>query len=312
MKKTLLPLVGAILIAGCCSAHRPKPVAVAVSPDGRNEIRLYVNPLAYDVRRDGVTVADYSEIGLKVNGQCLAQTVERAPKVSSVRVDGTEKTPFYKKDAIELTRNDTLVDFGKWAVRLTARDDGVAYRFETKFPKKIKVDCEKASLVLPEKSARAWANFTGGVGQEESTEVHGPAVQLKTEETKDKDWAGKKMIYLPFAYTAGGKYVTVTESDVLDYPIWNLQRDDVKAVGCAGGAKFDSFFARWPKKTFRAEGWGKAFRQLPSGGRWVWVDETEDYLVETAGKRTFPHRGTTESLSPGYGQRIFITSSRKA
>ena len=40
----------------------------AISPDGRNEIRLYARPLAYEVFRDGVTVAAKSEIGMTVDG----------------------------------------------------------------------------------------------------------------------------------------------------------------------------------------------------------------------------------------------------
>ena len=44
---------------------------VVSSPDGKNEIRLYANPLTYEVVREGVTVVAKSEIGLTVDGARL-------------------------------------------------------------------------------------------------------------------------------------------------------------------------------------------------------------------------------------------------
>ena len=64
---SLLAIVGCV----CCDSFDAEKNS-AVSPDGRNEIRLYSDPLAYEVVRDGVVVAARSEIGMKVNGNCLA------------------------------------------------------------------------------------------------------------------------------------------------------------------------------------------------------------------------------------------------
>ncbi len=61
--------------AGCSSIceREPSPVVTAVSPDGRNEIRLYEAPLSVEVLRDGVQVVGRSRIGLLVDGCHLAR-----------------------------------------------------------------------------------------------------------------------------------------------------------------------------------------------------------------------------------------------
>ena len=284
MKKLMMLAVAAAALAGCTSPEHvrtlTKPtdpndaIATATSPDGRNEIRLWWKPLRYEVRRDGVVVVAKSEIGMKVNGQCLYPNEEWNGggywSGASAR-SGIELTPVYKKSKIDLSANEVFVDFGDWRVRLAARNDGVAYRFETEKAGEITVDGEKAEVVIPDAKAKCWANRTSGFGQEESRPVSTTVGELKTVRDARSDWSGQKMIYLPFAYSVGGKCVAVTESDVRDYPIWNLVKEE------GGAAKFGSLFEGAPKKTQR-------------GGRWVRITEHEDYLVKTAGTRTFPWR----------------------
>ena len=301
MKKLMLFAVAAAVLGGCTSLDRTEPndaIATATSPDGRNEIRLWWKPLRYEVRRDGVVVVAKSEIGMKVNGQCLCpnETWNGGGFWSGAGArSGKELTPVYKKSEIDLSANEAFVDFGDWRVRLAARNDGVAYRFETEKAGEITVDCEKAEVVIPDAKAKCWANRTGGFGQEESRPVSTTVGELKTVDGGKGDWAGKKMIYLPFAYSVGGKYVAVTESDVRDYPVWNLARGDAGREGAPrtgevsdGAAKFGSRFEGAPKKTQRVGGWGS--EKLEKGGRWVKITEHEDWLVKTAGTRTFPWR----------------------
>ncbi|MBQ0032605.1 MAG: glycoside hydrolase family 97 catalytic domain-containing protein, partial [bacterium] len=267
---------GTLALAGCCFwGQGEKEQACAVSPDGRNEIRLWTNPLAYEVRRGGEVVVAKSEIGMKVDGKCLAPCAS-CPVRSEVRV-GTVETPVYKKDRIDLAANETFADFGDWGVRLAARNDGVAYRFETKRPGRIRVNCEKATVNVPDATARSCAYRTGGFGCEESVPTVGRIGDVRTE--------GKNMVYLPLTYSlSDDTTVAITDADVRDYPIWNLRRAE-------GGdcVRLESVFAGWPKKTHRAGDWdsGKA---IASGGRWVVVDEHADHLVETEGTRTFPWR----------------------
>jgi len=272
MKTTsLAATVAALVLAGCTLGRAFNPDEnAAVSPDGKNTIRLYSDPLAYEVVRDGVVVVARTEIGMKVDGACLREGAKPVAVVSR-RLGGSVPSPVYKKDKVCLAAGETFVDFGAWGVRLVARNDGVAYRFETKKPGRIRVDCEKAGLALPSMDVKCWGNQTGSFGCEETIPFSGKASSI--------DFS-KQMVYLPFAYEVGGKFVAVTESDVRDYPAWNF--------GAAKDGVLEATFERAPKKTQRVGGWGKEI--VEKGGRWVRVTEHEEFLALTAGARTFPWR----------------------
>ena len=251
-----------------------------LSPDSRNEIRLWLDPLSYEVKRDGVAVVEKSALALELAGRSLDGSGAAAEIVSGDYF-GLARSSVYKKSAVDLAGNWVFADFGDWGVRLVARDDGVAYRFETKMAGRVKVVGETAALAVPDPNARSWVNFTDRFGCEETVPEALAAKDIRTR------GAGRKMVYLPFVYATGGKAVAVTESDVYDYPVWNLVRaSGVKQVS------FNALFEPWPAKTVHVSnvgGW-KAFEESESGGRWVRVLRHENYLVETEGSRTFPWR----------------------
>lgn len=278
----LLAVVG----CDCCTCGK-SPKDVVVSPDGRNEIRLYSNPLSYEVRRDGVVVVAKTDIGMKVNDTCLGQA-GTWDSVTSSEDRPAEKlaTPVYKKSAIDLSRNTKFFNFGgKWGVELVARNDGVAYRFRTSMDGEIKVSCEKAPLTLPSKDTKCWANRSGSFGCEETVPVSVVASELKTTPPGKDNQTGTSHVYLPFGYSVGGKTVIVTESDVENYPIWNFTANGADSNGVV---RLESVFAQAPKATQRLAGWGE--KVVSEGGRWVKIVETEDFLVSCDGTRTFPWR----------------------
>ena len=250
-----------------------------ISPDFRNEIKLYLNPLAYEVKRDGVTVVEKSPLALDLANGSLDGKGKTATLLYG-EYFGRVKAGVYKKAEVDLTGNWVFADFGDWGVRIVARNDGVAYRFETKMDGKIKVVGETAALSMPDVNARCWANFTDRFGCEETVPEALAAKDVRTDNDK------KKMVYLPFSYSTSGKAVLVTESDVYDYPVLNLTRSK------KDGVSFDALFSPWPSKTVHVAnigGW-KVFKNLEKGGRWVRVREHENYLVETDGTRTYPWR----------------------
>ena len=152
---------GVLALAGCCFfGEGEKNVVTTVSPDGRNEIRLWTNPLAYEVTREGKTLVAKTEIGMKVDGKCLPTeldggVVKWTNRSPAIIVDA----PVYKKAKVDVTCNDTIVHFKGWDLHLVARNDGVAYRFETKLPGKVTVNCEKAGVALDD-STIAYVNFS--------------------------------------------------------------------------------------------------------------------------------------------------------
>ncbi len=277
MMKIIAAALSVALVSGCC-CRRDSAVSqvAAVSPDGKNEIRLWTSPLAYEVVREGVVVAAKTPIALKVNGESLKAAAKC--KVSAKELKGTLETPIYKKSQIDLAGRETLADFGTWAVRLVARNDGVAYRFETKMPGKIKVNGECAGLTIPEAAAPCSLNYGYRFGCEETIPLSCKASEIKTGAE-----AKRQYVYLPFVYAVGGKHVAVTESDVCDYPIWNLKRIDA-----ATGVAFASHLAQWPTECVNNS---KVAQSAGAKRERHWrVSAFADYLVETDGTRTFPWR----------------------
>ena len=240
----------------------------------RNEIRLYTNPMAYEVVRDGKVVAAKTTIGFTLDGVCQAKDAKLV-QVTEQKLAGKVDTPVYKKASVDLTANETYADFGAFGVRLVARKDGVAYRFETKKPGKI--GCERAAVTIPTKDARCWFNRTNGFGLEETVPESCKAGELKSE--------SGKMYYLPFLYAlADDNVVAVTESDVRNYPNWYF----AKAQATDAGVELVSTFETYPKATQRAGGWDAS--PVEKGGRWIKITEHADYLVDAPEARTLPWR----------------------
>ena len=250
-----------------------EPVAAAVSPDGRNEIRLYAEPLRYEVRRDRAVVVASTPVNLRFDGRELAARDARPLSVAAHASAGTLATPVYKKASIDLAANGCRADFGGWGIALAARDDGVAYRFELKFPGTVRIDGETAGVTVPSGEADCIAYYeqSGNSGCEEAVSQGLAAKDVEC-----------RRLYLPFVYTVGGKTVAVTESDVCDYPIWDLQRVSTNALSFAGR------FAPWPTAFVNDSGVDRA-KGAAREIHWS-VTARADYLVETAGTRTLPWR----------------------
>ena len=279
-KLVAIGAVAAAAVSACMAAE----VGAAVSPDGRNTIRLHAAPLAYEVLRDGVVVAAKSEIGVCLDGKCLVKGISAPQSVSRRTLEGSVATPVGKKASVSLAGNETFADFGDFAVRLVARNDGVAYRLELK--RTGTVTDEKADFTVP-KAARCWYNRTPRrkLGCEETVPEFADVAALKTD--------AKTAFYLPFAYSVGGKTVAFTESGLKDYPA--LYFGGVEQG--ADGVRLSSLFAKYPKATTRVGGWGKE-KGLKTGGRWVRVTETEDFIAKASGPRALPWRTFVLADSP--------------
>ena len=269
------------LVSACACAY--VGAADLTASFGGNEIRLYTNPLAYEVAKDGAIVVARTPIGVSLDGKSLEKGAKLVAK-STGSESGIIAVPVYKKASVDGECKWSLADFDDFAVRLVARKDGVAYRIELKKPGVI--GSERADVTVP-KAARCWFNRTGrgSLGCEETVPEFADASSLKTD--------SKKAFYMPFVYSVGGKTVAVTESDVRAYPAWYL--GDVEQI--AEGARLKSLFARYPKTTDRVGGWGRE-TGLKKGGRWVRVKESEAYIAKADAPRTLPWRTFILADSP--------------
>ena len=280
MMRNILAAVVLAAVSGCSWMGVETHDTSAVSPDGRNEIRLYLKPLSYEVKRDGKTVVAKTPISIRIAGKRIAREAEETePVVSTGRVMGKFFPAIYKKHKVFESGYETIVDFGKWGVHLMARDDGVAYRFETRYKEeRIRVVDERAGFTVPDSRAQCWVHFTRSFGYEETK-----CQSLKADDVKT-DHNRQRMVYAPFLYRVGNTTVAVLETDVFDYPVRYF--DEAESSGF-GTASFKSVFAGWPKRTHHEADGGT---RVERGGRRVVVEKHADWLVETDGTRNFPWR----------------------
>ena len=152
MKQALVFLSAAAGIVGGISAATYS----AKSPDGLNEILLDTEPsLRVTVLRRGQSRAEVRNISLEVAGRgVLGGAGCTASGVRDARHDAVIPTPIYKRACIKDDGAGTCVSFGDWSVELHARNDGVAYRFATKFGGEITVKGEAARLAFPSSDQR--------------------------------------------------------------------------------------------------------------------------------------------------------------
>ena len=245
----------------------------AVSPDGRNEIRLEADDaLRYSVWRDGVLRLAPAEVSLSVRGKTFSPHVVSS---ETFVFSGKEETRFYKKASVSLAacgRRLKLADgFG---IELVARNDGVAYRFTTSFPEaEILVEGETAPVRFPSGDISVWAGFPrvrdeggkpGYISDWESIYTNFTSAVAGT--------VTNRLAALPLvAEYADGTCVCVTESDQRDYPGWILR-------GSGKQCLLDGVFAPEPVEE-------------ACTGRYHHGNMTRhDYIAKTKGARTYPWR----------------------
>ena len=287
MKRRALPAVVSVLVGALSCAGVAAQIGSAASPNGRNEILLFDEPvLSYSVVVDGVERIAASPIGMVFTNagvRAIGGTGCRVAGVERRTLSGTVSTPIYKKSSVSLAANETFVRFdGDWGVRLTARDDGVAYRIETSFGDgKVRVVDETADVEFAPSCKKvlvsnARSSFKGDPFQNSGESIP----EFVTPEQILSGKTAKGQVFLPLvAECADGRVVAIAESDVLDFPgLQFARRRGTSASGLAG------VHQPVAEKT-RFAGWGEendilSIRSVSYRG----------YIAETDATRTYPWR----------------------
>ena len=277
MKKTISAAIVGLSLCSVAQTVRVK------SPDGMNEIRLDTEPvLSYSVLRSGIERVAATPMSMELEGKgVLGGAGAKIASIDTVTLKGIIPTPIYKKASIDESANRTTIAFeGGWRVVLVARNDGVAYRFETAFPGRVKVVDEKAGIVFPDGVSAVYAAYCRNSGDPLQCSWE----SIYTTVTNVAELANRgQTVYLPLVMKyADGSVVSVSESDLLDYPGWNMKR----AAGDT--SSLEAFMARYPTKVEHCDGRTIGSPEKPL--RHIRVKERTDYLAETAGTRTYPWR----------------------
>ena len=248
------------------------------SPDGKNEIRLTVDGnLRYSVYRNNKVWVSPTEIGLVVEG---LGTLGEKPAVKGRKessIKGVVKTPIYKKAAIIEDGNEVELSFaGGYKVVLRAYNDGVAYRFVTALTEKVTVMDELASLNFPSPELTAYVGYNWGNRDDPKQDKLQNSWESIYEKTKVSEIAAdrRRLVYLPLLLEFDdGVCMCVTESDLRDYPGWNLCRNS------GDNARLSPWMAKYP-----------VHASEENNQRQIRIQEREKWLAKTDGARAYPWR----------------------
>ena len=248
------------------------------SPDGKNEIQLITgDSLQYSVLRNGKVRVVPTDISMKIDGK---GTLGAKPKVAGKQehsVKGVINTPIYKKAQINENGNELEVSFeGDYKVVLRAYDDGVAYRFVTAYNGKVKVMEENASIGFSSPDLTAYVGYNwGNKNDPKQDKLQNSWESIYVKESVSKIAADKsRLIYLPLLLEfEDGVCMCVTESDLRDYPGWNLYRKG------SDKTKLSPWMAKFP-----------VHKTEVNNQRQIRLKDREPWLAQTDGTRAYPWR----------------------
>ncbi|MBE7177335.1 MAG: glycoside hydrolase family 97 protein [Mucilaginibacter polytrichastri] len=263
MKRTcriLLLFSPLIFLCGRSSAQE----ATLISPDKKLVIRISMkDSISYTLHFKNDLIIRNSAPALQLSDRTLGE--KPVPEKSMRKQQRATIRPFYGKAAtVKEEYNELWLDFrGAYSLVFRAYNEGIAYRFETRFPDSLTIRNEKApfrmagdpSAVFPETDTyTSW----------EVPYKNYPALSAIAE--------GRRAVSPAMFSTANpGRRIVLAEADLRDYPGMYLQKKD----GEIGGE-----WAAYPART-EPGSWGN-FVSV--------VKERQPYIARTAGTRSFPWR----------------------
>ncbi len=234
------------------------------SPDGRTVIKIVIKEdIQFSVIRNGEEIISPSVISMTLNDIGVLGDYAEVEKAIRKTIQ-QEHFPVVrqKSNLIFEHCNELLIHFlGNFSLTFRAYNEGVAYRFTTKFDENIKVGLEMFTINLPR-------NYFIYFPEEESFFSHNER-EYKYQLVGDIP-AGNFCSLPALIEASNGTKILITESDLKEYPgMWLMAN---------GGNSLSAIFPGYPLKTKQ------------TGDRDVEVTEYADYLTKTGGSRTFPWR----------------------
>ncbi|MFS4456125.1 glycoside hydrolase family 97 protein [Maribacter sp. 2304DJ31-5] len=237
------------------------------SPEGNIKLKVkFTDKIYYAVDYGNQEVVWYSPISMTLgNGTVLGH---RPKMVNSATqsVSNTIETVWGIRKNIKEAYNELKLDFeGNYSLVFRAYDDGVAYRFITRFKKGITIKDEEVGYRF-RKNHKLYAHVVGDF----QTSFEKPYTRTLLNDLKEKDY-----VSLPLVVDEGNLKVSLIESDVHDYPGLYLKREDGHDRSYLVG-----LFPQYPL-SFEDGNWGLFGKR---------VVERAKYIAKTRGTRAFPWR----------------------
>lgn len=249
------------------------------SPDKNIKVEITAGKdvLTYSVMHNEIVIINDSPITMALdNGTTLgAKPIVRSYKTASN--DKLIKSNFYKKEFVEDYYNEITLFFrGSYEIQFRAYNDGIAYRFCTRFTNsQITILKEEVTYNFTDNHT-VYIPYVNASKSDESDIIKKQFFNsfenvYEIENISDLD--SNRLAFLPILIDFdNGKKVVITESDVEDYPGTYLRKGD--------GNSLVGIQASYPKK--EKQGGYNMLQNI--------VTEREDYIAKVKGAREFPWR----------------------
>lgn len=274
MKTTISRLLLAtLLMLGVTSLQAATKQITLLSPDGKTQATIDIaQKISYSVWQDGVQVLSPSTISMTLSDGTIWGVGAKLKSESRFSQSQTIETPRRKDAQIEDKHNGVVMDFNGWKLEFRAFDDAIAYRFISDKKGEYKVKNEQADFIFPEDGVATFP-YVITPGDLESQLFHSFENVYTTLPLSQID--KNRLIFLPMSVEASAdKRVTITESDLRDYPGMHI----ISSMGQNG---VSGLFAQVRDEVEEHAGYNNLQ---------VLVKTRHDYIAEVNGPRTFPWR----------------------
>ncbi len=270
---TLLSVIGASTATTATAASASQREITISSPDGKTQATISIgDKIRYSLSQDGVEVLSPSEISMTLSDGAEWGVGSKLKSVNKYSENQTIETPRYRSAQIEDQHNGVVLSFADWKLEFRAFDDAVAYRFISNKRGKYEVKSELSSFNFPDDAVATapYVKHQGSIEDQFFNSFENTYTIAKLSEL-DKN----RLMFLPLSVEAqGGKRITITESDLRDYPGMYLGAQ-------MGKNSLSSLFAPVRNEVEEHAGYNNLQ---------VLVKSRHDFIARVDGARTFPWR----------------------
>jgi len=219
--------------------------------------------ISYSVVFKDETLISPSSISLNVNGKKFP---ESSPKIIDIMEKEVNDVvhPVVREKKAEIVNhfNELKINFrGNYTLVFRAYNEGIAYRFETRFEDDIIIDSEKAEFNFSPEHTIYFPEEDSFISHNERTYIKSTLNQIEP----------GKFCSLPSLVSSDkGVKILITESNLYDYPGMWLKLNDKHTLS--------GIFPGYPLKC------------TLNKDRKLVVDKYADYIAKTKGNRAFPWR----------------------
>lgn len=206
-----------LLFMGASTASAAEQNTTLLSPDGQTQALISVGgQIKYSISQDGEEILSPSALSMTLSDGEIWGEGSKLESVSRYSEDQTIETPRYKSTQIEDKHNGVVLNFADYKLEFRAFDDAIAYRFISEKSGKYEVVDELVDYNFPT-DAVATVPYVAveGTIEEQFFNSFENIYSVSTLSDLDKN----RLMFLPLSVEVqDGKRITITESDLRDYP----------------------------------------------------------------------------------------------